>query len=177
MNFFALPAPAPAAVDLGAAPRVAPSDLAALAHIPVALPPLDLGRAAPPPVIGGGGPSGAGLGGAGTPGGAGTTVAGESVGPGTGGEGGYIFPASPRTAILPPLAKVPGSVAGRWYHVKFWVAADGRVTRVDVDPPIADAEYGREFQQHMLAYRFYPAHTRDGRNVTYVATVPLRIGN
>jgi hypothetical protein len=68
-------------------------------------------------------------------------------------------------------------VAGRWYHVKFWVAADGRVTRVDVDPPIVAAGYGREFQQHMMAYRFYPAHTRDGRNVAYVATVPLRIGN
>jgi len=40
-----------------------------------------------------------------------------------------------------------------------------------------DAAYGREFQQRMMAYQFYPAHTRDGRNVTYVVTVPLRIGN
>lgn len=179
VNFFALPGAAPAAVDVAAAPRVTPSDLAALQRIPVALPPLDLGRAAiPPPAVsggqgggGGGGPGGAGVAGPGN------AAGGAGVGSGTGDEAGYIFPASPRTAILPPLAKVPGAVAGRWYRVKFWVTADGRVTRVDVDPPIVDAEYGREFQQHMMAYRFYPARTRDGRTVAYVATVPLRIGN
>jgi hypothetical protein len=79
--------------------------------------------------------------------------------------------------ILPPLARVPGSVAGHTYRLKFWVSVDGRVTRVDVEPPIADAAYAREFQQRMMAYQFYPAHTRDGRNVTYVVMVPLRIGN
>lgn len=181
VNFFALSGaarPAPAAVDVAAAPRVTLSDLAALQRIPVALPPLDLGRGAiPPPAVvsggqgGGGGPRGTGVAGPGN------AAGGVGVGSGTGDEAGYIFPASPRTAILPPLAKVPGAVAGRWYRVKFWVTADGRVTRVDVDPPIVDAEYGREFQQHMMAYRFYPARTRDGRTVAYVATVPLRIGN
>lgn len=179
VNFFALPAAGPAQVDVAAAPRVQPSDLTALPAIPVELPPLQLGRdALPPPTVGGGGggPGGAaaGVGGTGTGLGSG---AGPGAGPGTGAEARYIFPASPRTAILPPLAKVPGSVAGRWYHVRFWVATDGRVTRVEVDPPIADAEYGQEFQQHMMAYRFYPAHTRDGRNLAYVATIPLRIGN
>src|SRR5207247_2535558 len=79
--------------------------------------------------------------------------------------------------LPPPLAKVPGSVAGRTYVVKFWVAADGRVTRVEVDPPITDAAYSREFQQRMMAYQFYPARTRDGRNVASVVPVPLRIGN
>jgi len=122
----------------------------------------------------GGGGVGAVAGGKGTGLGAG---AGGALGPGTGGEAGYIFPASPRTAILPPLARVPGSVAGRTYHVRFWVSAEGRVTQVAVDPPIADAAYGREFRERMLAYQFYPAHTRDGRNVAYVAMVPLRIGN
>jgi len=72
---------------------------------------------------------------------------------------------------------VPGSVAGRTYRVRFWVAADGRVTRVEVEPPIAEAAYSREFQRRMLAYQFYPARTRDGRNVASVVTVPLRIGN
>jgi hypothetical protein len=181
VNFFALPAAGPAQVDVAAAPRLRPSDLTALRGIRVDLPPLELGRAAllpPAPAVGGGGggPGGtaAGAGGTGTGLGSG---AGPAAGPGTGAEAGYIFPASPRTAILPPLARVPGAVAGRWYHVRFSVATDGRVTRVDVDPPIADAEYGREFQQHMMAYRFYPAHTRDGRNVAYVATIPLRIGH
>jgi outer membrane biosynthesis protein TonB len=87
------------------------------------------------------------------------------------------LPASPRTAILPPLAKVPGSVAGRTYRIRFSVAADGRVTRVEVDPPIADDAYRREFLERMQAYQFYPARTRDGRNVASVVTVPLRIGH
>ena len=178
VNFFAIPAGAPAAVDMALPARLTPSELSALRRIHVELPPVDL----PPTTLavptaalgGGGGNAGAGAGGRGTGPGA---AAGVGVGSGTGDEASYIFPASPRTAILPPLAGVPGSVAGRTYHVKFWVSVEGRVTRVDVVPPIADATYGREFQQRMMAYQFYPAHTRDGRNVTYVVTVPLRIGN
>src|SRR5207237_1156719 len=79
----------------------------------------------------GGGSAGGGEGGRGR--------SGAGVGPGTGDEAGYISPAAPRTANVPPLGKVPGSVAGRTYRVTFWVSADGRVTRVEVDPPIADA--------------------------------------
>jgi hypothetical protein len=94
-----------------------------------------------------------------------------------GDEGGYILHAAPRTAILPPLAQVPGSVAGRALRVSFWVAADGRVTRVEVDPPIADAAYNGEFHRRMMAYQFYPAHTRGGRTLADVVIVPLRIGN
>src|SRR5207237_8652916 len=73
--------------------------------------------------------------------------AGAGAGPGTGDEGGYILHAAPRTAILPPLAQVPGSVAGRTLRVSFWVAADGRVTRVEVDPPIGDARYDQEVER------------------------------
>jgi len=179
VNFFAIPAGAPAAVEMTLPPRLALYDLSALRRINVELPPLELSQATlPVPTTaalgGGGGNAGGGAAGRGTGPGAAT---GSGVGSGTGDEAGYIFPASPRTAILPPLAKVPGSVAGRTYRVKFWVSIEGRVTRVDVVPPIADAAYGREFQQRMMAYQFYPAHTRDGRNVTYVVTVPLRIGN
>jgi hypothetical protein len=177
VNFFAIPAGVPAAVDMALSPRLSLSDLSALRRIPVELPPLELPQATLPlptaALAGGGGNAGGGAAGRGT----GPGATGVGMGPGTGDEAGYIFPASPRTAILPPLARVPGSVAGRTYRVKFWVSAEGRVTRVDVDPPIADAAYGREFQQRMMAYLFYPAHTRDGRNVTYVVTVPLRIGN
>ncbi|PYP08404.1 MAG: hypothetical protein DMD56_12775 [Gemmatimonadetes bacterium] len=178
VNFFAIPAGAPAAVDMALPPRLTLSDLSALRRIHVELPPLELPAATLPTpmaaLAGGGGNTGGGGGGRGAgPGGA----VGVGAGSGTGDEASYIFPASPRTAILPPLARVPGSVVGRTYHVKFWVSVEGRVTRVDVVPPIADAAYGREFQQRMMAYQFYPAHTRDGRNVTYVVTVPLRIGN
>jgi hypothetical protein len=180
VNFFTLPSSGPTAVEVPAAPAFMPSDLRALPPVKLELPTLDAmretARLAPAPVAvgsvvpgqpGAGGGQGGGVGGG----------TGADVGPGTGGEGGYIFVASPRTAILPPLAKVPGSVAGRSFVVKFWVAADGRVTRVQVDPPMIDAAYRREFEERMLAYQFYPAHTRDGRNVASVVAVPLRIGN
>jgi len=180
VNFFAIPAGAPAAVDMALPARLTPSELSALRRIHVELPAFALPQATLPALtaaLGGGGGGGGGNAGGGG-GGRGTGLgAAAGVGPGTGDEAGYIFPASPRTAILPPLASVPGSVAGRTYHVKFWVSVEGRVIRVEVEPPIADAAYGREFQQRMMAYQFYPAHTRDGRNVTYVVTVPLRIGN
>jgi len=172
----ALPIPAPPAVTLADLP---PPGVV----VPLELPPLESPRAPLPRALllaagrptsasgapaGGGGPgSGLGLRGG----------AGVDTGPGTGGEGGYIFGAAPRTLILPPLARVPGSVAGRTYRVRFWVAPDGRVTRVTVEPPITDAGYSREFQQRMMAYQFYPAHTRDGRKVASVITVPLRIGH
>src|SRR3989442_211253 len=131
------------------------------------------------PAAGGGGGRGPGAGGGGGAGGA--PGAGGAGGPERGDEGGYIPPASLRTAVMPPLSNVPGSVLGRTYRVRFWVSAEGRVTRVEWDPPITNADYSREFQQRMMAFRFYPAHTRDGQNVASVVTVgvtvPRRVGN
>jgi len=182
INFFPLPAgAAPAAVDVPQAPPFTVTALPALQQIRLDLPRVEVPqpdlaaglRSVPAAAVAGG--QGPGVGG-GEGAGAGPG-AGGAAGPGTGDEGGYIFVAAPRTAILPPLAKVPSSVAGRTYRVRFWVAADGRVTRVEVEPPIAEAAYRREFQRRMLAYQFYPARTRDGRNVASVVTVPLRIGN
>jgi hypothetical protein len=184
VNFFLVPrAAVPVTLPIPAPPAVTLSDLPAPRVVPLELPPLESPRAPLPRALflAAGRPtpaSGAAAGG----GGPGSVVgpgagAGVDTGPGTGGEAGYIFGAAPRTTILPPLARVPGSVAGRTYRVRFWVAADGRVTRVTVEPPITDAGYSREFQQRMMAYQFYPAQTRDGRNVASVITVPLRIGN
>jgi len=182
INFFPLPVgAAPAAVDVPQTPLFTATALPALQQIRLDLPRIEVPqpdltaglRSVAAAAFGRGQGPGAG-GGEGVGAGPG---AGGAAGPGTGDEGGYIFLAAPRTAILPPLAKVPGSVAGRTYVVKFWVAADGRVTRVEIDPPIADAVYSREFQRRMMAYRFYPARTRDGRNVASIVPVPLRIGN
>ncbi|HYK82807.1 MAG TPA: hypothetical protein VEU55_06640 [Gemmatimonadales bacterium] len=180
-NLFLFPrAAAPAEVAVPPPPGVAPAELPAPRPLPLELPrvefaPLPLPRPRPAPLGTRDAAVGAGPGGAPSPGTRGG--AGADTGPGTGGEGGYIFGAAPRTAILPPLARVPGAVAGRTYRVRFWVAADGRVTQVAVEPPIADAGYSREFQQRMMAYQFYPAHTRDGRNVASVVTVTIRPGN
>ncbi len=177
------PTAVPVALAIPAPPPVTLSDLPPPRVVPLDLPPVESSRAALPrtlflaagrPTPQSGAPAGSGAPASGMGPGSG---AGGEAGPGTGDEAGYIFGAAPRTAILPPLARVPGSVAGRSYRVRFWVAADGRVTRVTVEPPMTDAGYSREFQQRMLAYQFYPAHTRDGRNVASVITVPLRIGN
>src|SRR5882672_9871869 len=72
---------------------------------------------------------------------------GNAVGPGTGGDAGYI-PASPQLMIIPP-GNVPSAVHGQVLRVQFWVGADGRVTRVDVQPKIADAGYRRAFTERM----------------------------
>src|SRR5207247_1598396 len=128
INFCPMPArPGRAAVDVLPAPRVSVTALPAVQQIRLDLPRVEAPqpdlmaglRSVAAAVVGGGqGP--------GTGGGAGAGIgpgAGGAAGPGTGDEGGYIFVAAPRTAILPPLAKVPGSVAGRTYRVRFWVAA------------------------------------------------------
>jgi hypothetical protein len=183
LNFFVLPGGTPGAIDV--APAVHLADLSTLRRIAVELPPLEVLRPQLPPPTAvelprpGAATSGVEPGSAtATPalGGTGGTGGAGERGPGTGDAGGYIFRASPRELLQPPR-HAPGVVAGRWVRVRFWVGADGRVTRVEVDPPIPDAAYGREFQQRMMAYVFYPAHTRDGRMIADVVTISVRFGN
>jgi hypothetical protein len=59
--------------------------------------------------------------------------------------------------------------------VHFWVDAAGRVTRVDVSPPIADGEYRRQFVALMYQYTFAPALQPDGTPVAgeMVLTITL----
>ena len=166
VNFFVLPADAPAAVEVPPVSSVPAASLPPLSQIKVDLPRVDLGPG-PDSGSGTGGTSGTGA----SPG----QGSGVAEGSGTGGEGDYIVIASPRTVIIPP--KAPGSVAGRTYQIRFWVGADGRVTQVEVDPPISDEAYRREFLVRMLAYQFVPAQTRDKRYVASVVTVTLRIGH
>lgn len=104
--------------------------------------------------------------------------AGRGLGPGsgsgTGGSGGEVFPPQARYSILPPLPR-PGSVRGKTFRVHFWVDAAGRVTRVDVSPPIADGEYRRQFVALMYQYTFAPALKPDGTPVAgeMVLTITL----
>jgi len=168
VRWFALPAPSrPQAFAVPAAPVVAVPDIPLPGALQVDLAQIQVPR---PEVTGGGPGPGSGRGGSeGT--GAGTG-AGSAVGPGTGGEGGYIFPATPRWAIFPPPG-APAAVRGRPHQVRFWVTADGRVTKVEVNPPIKDAAYRREFYERMMGYLFTPATTRDGLQVDYVASVTV----
>lgn len=130
----------------------------------------------------------AGSGAAGTGGGSGGGVGtgqgpgqGSGVGPGSGGgTGGGVggggargTPPESRLLILPPLDDQPKSLRGKSVEVTFHVDARGRVTDLEVDPPIADRGYRRKFDESMRGYEFKPARDPDGRAVAgiYVATV------
>lgn len=179
VTWFTLPAgAAPQALDVPAPPAVTVPSVALPDPAKIDVPPVE--QIAPPPpaaaVAGTGTGTTGGPGqGPGSAGGQGTgtgTGTGSDAGPGSGGEAGYILPATPRWAIFPPPG-APSAVRGHPHQVRFWVTADGRVTRVEVTPPIKDAAYRRQFNERMMGYLFTPAATRDGRRVDYVASVTV----
>ena len=176
-SWFALPAPsAPQARDIPAAPTVTVPTVSVPLPEPVKIEIPTTAAVLPPAAIGTGAGTTGGPGqGPGTGGGKGTgtgTGTGADTGAGSGGGAGYIFPASPRWTIFPPPG-APRDARGRRHEVRFWVTAEGRVTRVEVTPPIKDADYRREFTERMMGYIFNPATTRDGRHVDYVASVTV----
>jgi hypothetical protein len=174
MNFFTLPAASvPTEIAVPAAPPAPPADLPVLRHIPVELPRVEVpGATLPPPSAAAAGAPGVAPGAAGGPGsGTGAGAAGE-VGPGTGAEGGYIFRAQPRRVIpWPPKCAALGPV-----EVRFWVAADGRPTRVELDPPPPDDRCRREFVDLMMGTSFYPAR-QNGQPVASVYSIRYSRGN
>ena len=177
VSWFALPlAAAPAAraenVPLAAAvsvPTVAPP---VTEPVKIEMPPPTITLTPPAAVGTGDGTTGGPGQGPGSGGGTGTgsgTGTGVDAGPGSGGSPSDIFAATPRWAIMAPPG-APREARGR-HEVRFWVTADGRVTRVEVTPPIKDSGYRREFTDRMMGYLFNPATTRDGRRVEYVASL------
>lgn len=172
---FALPAASvPQVHDIPPAPAVAVLTVAVPVPQPVKIdvPPPNVIVPLPPQpaAIGTGAGTTGGPGqGPGTGGGTGTgtgTGVGADSGSGSGGRGSDIIPAEPKWTIIPPQGMPRGS-----HQVRFWVTAEGVVTRVEVTPPIKDAEYRREFMKRMMGYLFRPARARDGRAVDFVATV------
>jgi len=180
VSWFAIPAISSAqAHDIPQPPAVTVPTVAVPAMEPVKIdvPPPAVVIAPPPSAAvgtGAGTTGGAGQG-PGSGGGRGTgtgTGVGADSGAGSGGNASDIFPASPRWTIFPPPG-APREARGRRHEVRFWVTAEGRVTRVEVTPPIKDSGYRREFTDRMMGYLFNPATTRDGRHVDYVATVTV----
>jgi len=174
VSWFAIPAISSAqAHDIPQPPAVTVPTVAVPAMEPVKIdvPPPAVVVAPPPSAAvgtGAGTTGGAGQGpgsGGGRGTGAGTGVGADS-GAGSGGNASDIIPAAPKWAIIPP----DGMPRGR-HEVRFWVTADGSVTRIEVTPPIKDPDYRREFTKRMMGYVFNPATTRDGRRVDFVATV------
>jgi hypothetical protein len=177
VNFFTLPAAAPAVIPMAAPPRLSALDLSALRRIQVELPPLQVSQPTlpapapvPTPTLGGAVGGGGGGGGANAAAGAGTSGAGP--GSGTGGEGGYIVPAHPRRVIPRP----PACVSQASLRLRFWVAADGRATRVEVEPPPKDDGCRRELVDLMMETLFYPA-TQNGQPVASVFFMSYSHGN
>jgi len=129
----------------------------------------------PPAAVGTGDGTTSGPGqGPGSGGGTGTgtgTGAGADAGPGSGGDASDIIGAKPRLVINTPQGAPPEAKGG--HEVRFWVLADGRVTRIEVTPPIKDGGYRRAFMEAMRGFLFDPAKTRDGRPVNFVYTLTV----
>jgi hypothetical protein len=177
VSWLALPTTSsPQTATAPQAPAVTVPTVAAPVTEPVTidLPPPTV-AIAPPAVVGTGDGTAGGRGqGPGRGGGTGTgtgTGTGADAGPGSGGDASDIFAATPRWAIMAPPG-APREARGR-HEVRFWVTADGRVTRIDVTPPIKDSGYRREFTERMMGYLFNPATTRDGRHVEYIASLTV----
>lgn len=98
---------------------------------------------------------------------------GSAVGPGTGGDSAYIPQPKPLWTTF-PYGKVPASDHGT-YSVRFWVAADGHVTKVVIDPLPKDPGFRRDFMERMRDCRFLPAVTRDGTPVAAIATIKFTL--
>ena len=104
----------------------------------------------------------------GSGGGAGTgtgTGAGSDAGPGSGGSAGDIFGPTPLLVPNIPSGVPPKDKIN--HEVRFWIRADGHVTRIDVMPPIRDSDYRRVFMEYIRSFVFSPAKTRDGRPIDY----------
>ena len=178
ISWFALPpASTPEQHTMPPAPAVTvPTEAVQVPEpIKLAVPPPTVVIVPPAAVGTGEGTTGGPGQGPGTGGGVGAGVGtgvGVDSGPGSGGGQGDIFPASPRWSILPPQG-APSGVKGKRYEVRFWVTAEGRVTRIEVMPPIKDRGYARQFTESMMGYSFFPARTQDGRHVDYVASVTV----
>lgn len=130
----------------------------------------DSGAAAGAGASAGTGPgSGGGVGG-GSGTGTGTGVGG-GVGPGTGGAEGRARPPEPRQLIIPP--EFPRAMRGARIEVTFWVAANGRVQRVEFEPAVPDRSYGRRLEAVLLDYTFRPA--RDDAGVPVPGTTKVTL--
>lgn len=115
----------------------------------------------------GAGPGAGGGQGGGTGGGVG-----PGAGPGVGGAGGHGSAPEPRQLVLPP-ADYPKDMRGQRVDVTFFVAADGRVERIAIDPEIRDGGFARKFEEAMRNYRFRPARSPEGMPVPGTTTVTV----
>ena len=179
VSWFALPLPAPPARAENVPPAAAVTvPTVALVTEPVKIHiPAPTLVVTPPPtptaVVGTGDGTTGGPGqGPGSSGGTGTgsgTGTGADAGPGSGDSASDIFGPTPRLVPTIPAGAPPEE--RKKHEVRFWIRADGRVTRIEVSPPIRDSGYRRVFMETMWNFVFSPAKTRDGRPIDYVYSI------
>ena len=173
VSWFALPTPSSARAET--APQAPAVTVPTVAPPPPVTQPVKLELPRPtvsitqPASVGTGDGTTGGPGqGTGSAGGTGTgtgTGTGADAGPGSGGGASDIFGPTPLLMPNVPAGAPPGD-KGK-HEVRFWIRADGRVTRIQVSPPIRDSGYRRVFMETMTDFVFSPAKTRDGRPIDY----------
>ena len=173
VSWFTLPsASTPQAHDVPPAPAVTVPTAAVPVPEPVKLdiPPPSI-VIAPPAAVGTGEGTAGGPGqGPGTGGGRGTgtgTGVGVDSGAGSGGDANFIRPADVVGLIIPPPC-ARGSILAR-----FWIGADGSVSRIDVDPAPKDAGCREELMTKLKGYKFRPARTVAGAPIASVFQIQL----
>ncbi len=158
------PAPSPTTVAV----VETPPEVIVPAIEPVVAPaaPATVAVGAPTAVSAGSGTGSGGGSGSGT-----GTGTGSGVGPGSGGgTGGGVgtgragIEPVPRSLMIPPIDS-PKSLRGKEVDVTFTVSTEGRVLDIVVDPPIADRNFAKKFDEVMRSYGFRPARDGDGKAV------------
>ncbi len=179
-GYITLPAfePPPSAATRAPPPRITPPVVVQIpVPQPVPTPPAD--TAVNPPLVATGtaaaADSAAGPGeGGGTGGGNGVgdgPGTGTGTGPGTGGgEGGTGTGPQLRHLLVAP-DNPPKELRGLTIQVTFWIGADGRSERIEVEPEIKDKGFARKLSERMLAYLWRPARGSDGLPVPSTFTL------
>ena len=179
VSWFALPRPASPTRAENVPPAAAvtvPTVALVTAPLKIALPPPTLVMTPPQPAVVGtgdgttGGP-GQGPGSAGGTGTGSGTGTGAEAGPGSGGNASDIF--GPTPLLIPNVPAGAPPEDKRKHAVRFWIRSDGRVTRIDVSPPIRDSGYRRVFMETMRNFVFSPAKTKAGRPIDYVYSIDV----
>jgi TonB family protein len=121
---------------------------------------------------GSGGGSGGGVGGGVGPG------VGPGSGPGNAGGGAGGVGRDPQWSYgTLSTEKPPKELKGRTIRVTFYVLADGRVSRVEVEPAIQDKDYARNIRERFESFRFKPARNAEGLPVPGVTTMTITLSS
>lgn len=99
---------------------------------------------------------------------------GAGTGTGRGGRGGTTQPPEVRDISF-PFDTPPKELRGVSLNVTFWIQADGRMKRYQVEPQIKDRKYAKKFDEVVRAFRFTPARAPNGSRVAGTTTISFTL--